>query len=255
MQGALELLQGGVWLGFYKITFNMNDGCSRVCLHNSGCNFKCVGCAYKITGAKLGPSPSDRTLEGERIVEILSELRPKRVHFLGGEPTINPELGRITRFAREELGAITKIGHTNGSGRIPEFIDEAAVSIKAYNERLHWMYTGMSNKNVLSNFADAYDRGVKLEVSTVLIPGVIPVEEVERVAEFVARIDRGIKFHITGYIPVPGVPWRSPTPEEMEEAARAARGHLTEVRARRLSVQELAGLRITDPSFRSTRVA
>lgn len=214
-----------------------------------------MGCAYKIIRAKIGPSPSDRTLEGQSIIEILSELRPKKVHFLGGEPTTNPELGRIARFAHEEMGAVTKIGHTNGSGRIPEFIDEASVSIKAYDERLHRAYTGVSNRKVLSNFADAHERGVRLKASTVLIPGIIPIEEVGRVAEFVAGVDREIDFHITGYIPVPGVPWRPPTPEEMEEATKAARRHLTNVSSRRLSVQELADLRVADPSFRSERVA
>ncbi|MBC7119980.1 MAG: radical SAM protein [Candidatus Methanosuratus sp.] len=240
-------------MAFCKITLNTNNGTSRVCIYNEGCNFNCLGCAYKMKSRSGRPAKGG--LEREKIVRILAELKPGRVHFIGGEPTLNPDLVRIARFAHEDLGAITKIGHTNGSGRIPEFIDEANFSIKAYDEQLHRMYTGISNRQVLSNFADAYKRGIKLEAGTVMIPGLVSVEEIGRIAEFVAGLDRSISLHITGYIPVPGSPWRSPTASEMEEAMHAAQRHLDRISGRLLDTHGFNELRFKDPSFNSTEVA
>jgi len=241
-------------LTFYKITLNENCGSSRICIYNSGCNFKCVGCAYKINPAEMAESCA-KALDESRIIGILASLRPKRVHFLGGEPTSNPALSRIAKFAHEELGAVTKIGHSNGSIRMPDYIDEASISIKAYDERAHFAYTGTTNKSVLANFRDAYERGIRLEASTVLIPEIVTTDEVERIAEFVASIDPEIGFHITAYIPVPGITLKPPTPQELSIAVRDAKKHLKKVNFRQLTIEGRAELKKTDPSFCSVQIA
>jgi len=242
-------------LGFFKITFNVFGNIPRVCVHNSGCNFHCIGCAYKIKAANIGANEHEKILRTEEILDALEALKPHRVHFLGGEPTINPDLKTIAMYAHEDLGAITKIGHSNGSERIPDFIDEASVSIKAYVEALHVRYTGVSNKSVLRNFENAYDRGIRLEASTVLIPHMIPATEVEQVAKYIAKIDPNIRFHITGYIPVPGVPLRAPTSDELKVAVIASRKHLKQVESSRLRAVDLVNLRSSNPEFMSIRVA
>jgi pyruvate formate lyase activating enzyme len=242
-------------LGFFKITFNVIGNVSRVCIHNSGCNFHCIGCTYKIKAANIGANEHEKTLRKEEIFEALEALKPNRVHFLGGEPTINPILKNIAMYAHEELKAITKIGHSNGSERIPEFIDEASVSIKTFDETLHILYTGVSNTAVLHNFEDAYKRGIKLEASTVLIPHMIPAPEIEQVARFIADIDPNIPFHITSYIPVPGVPLLAPTSDELKMAVIASQKYLKRVESSRLRTVDLVKLRSSNPEFMSIRVA
>lgn len=188
------------------------------------------------------------------VESTLKRLLPGQVHFLGGEPTTNPFLPRLACFSKG-LGALTKVGHTNGSGRIPDFIDEAAFSIKALTEGIHREYTGASNRAVLSNFRDAYERGIRVSASTVLIPGVVDEEEVGRVAEFVGGIDRGICFHITAYIPVPGAPYPQPTLKELEAAFSIARKHVDAVTCRQLSRSDFFSLRHGDEKYRSLQVA
>lgn len=237
-------------MGFCKVTFNDHGGISRASIYNAGCNFRCLGCAYKLRGRE----ESKPDLEDTKLFEMLRSLKPKRVHFLGGEPTSNCKLAAFAKFAHEELGAVTKIGHSNGSGRIPDHIDEASISIKAYDDSLHRYYTGVPNKKVLDNFHDAFNRGIGLQASTVLIPGLIDLDEIERISAYIALIDEHIPFHITGYLPVPGTPWRSPTFDEMEAAAGAARAHLKNVVFRSLKSGEFAKIRTEDPLFCSQQI-
>jgi pyruvate formate lyase activating enzyme len=209
-------------LPFYKVTFNRHGGMDRACVYNWGCNFRCRGCAYKLKPPEELPGANGPWLTQEGVKDALARLMPKRVHFLGGEPTTNPLLPEMARFAKEELGALTKVGHTNGSGRIPDFVDEVAFSIKAYSSSIHEQYTGAPNESVLANFEDACSRGLRVTASTVLIPGAVGVEEVGRIAEFVGGVDRGIRLHITAYMPVPGVPYPEPSAQELRDACALA---------------------------------
>lgn len=237
-------------MGFYKVTLN-NYGASRVCVYNSGCNFNCLGCAYKLVGRDRD---SSGCLNYGDIIEKLMAIRPDRVHFLGGEPTTNSQLTDLAEFAHENLGATTKIGHSNGSGRIPDCIDEASISIKAYDDNLHKFYTGTSNVTVLENFRDAFERGITLHASTVLIPGLIETGEIAKISSFIANIDPAIPLHITGYIPVPSLPWRAPTDRELLDAVRASRSYLQSVNYNLLNSEEFSKVKVESPIFRSQRL-
>ncbi len=240
---------------FYKVTYNTNGGLDRACVYNQGCNFRCLGCSYKLRASHPAVGGELKKIELGEMMGILARLKPRRVHFLGGEPTTNADLPELARYAHEELGAVTKLGHTNGSGRVPDFIDEAAFSIKACTDRIHEQYTGAPNGKVLSNFADAYRRGIRVTASTVLIPGVVDAEEVGRVAGFVGGIDRRIRFHITAYMPVPGVPYPAPTPQELSEARAAAQEQVESVSCRALSGEDYIAMRSCERPYMSVRVA
>jgi pyruvate formate lyase activating enzyme len=191
----------------------------------------------------------------EQVEEVLEGLDIERVHFLGGEPTLNPDLSRLAHFARVTLGVHAKIGHSNGSLMPPEDIEATSVSIKALDERVHIQYTGVSNASVLRNFARAYQAGVKMEASSVFIPDYVDCDEIEKVARFVAEIDPGIPYHIVGYIPVPDSPWRAPTPDEVERAAAIAKSYLFHVTFSCLSIEDFLKVKALDPRYESIRVA
>ncbi len=238
---------------FRKVTYNARFRRAAV-YSEPRCNFRCRGCSY---GVK--PPEGKTRLPLQQVQEVLAELAAKhpleRVHFLGGEPTLNPDLGELARFVHEKLGLFTKIGHSNGSRMPPPHIDAVSVSIKALDDGLHRDYTGVTNEAVLANFRRMYERGLTLDVSTVFIPGYVDIAEVERIARFVASVDPEISFHITGYVPVPGAPWRGPTREEVEKAAATAQRYLVHVTFSCLSPEDLHRLPERDVRYRSVRVA
>jgi pyruvate formate lyase activating enzyme len=108
---------------------------------------------------------------------------------------------------------------------------------------------------VLANIYKLYDRGIELKVSTILIPEVITLDEIKRISEYVASVDEGIPFHIIGYIPVPGIPWLSPSLDEMKAALRVAYKHLKNVTSSSLTVKDYLAISERDSLHRKTEVA
>jgi pyruvate formate lyase activating enzyme len=209
------------------------ESCTVV-LCNHGCNWDCSICSYKLRG-DIQPS---RFLSMNMIINGLSSARVERVILMGGEPLTCEDLDTIVVFVKEELGAIVKIAHSNASLLPPEGIDEMGVSLHAITKRKHQQLTGAPNNKVLANIYKLYDRGIKIKISTILIPEVIALDEIKRISEYVASVDESIHFHITGYIPVPGLPWMSPSMEEMKAAVKEACRHLKNVTSSSLTLKD-----------------
>jgi len=210
-------------MAIHKVTYNPDYRRGNV--HNQGCDFNCTWCSYRL---KERNRPY-RLLGDDEVKKALSGLDVDRVHFVGGEPTMYQGLAELAIFAHDEMGVITKIGHSNGARVPPEGIDEANISIKTLRDDVHLDHCGVPSSVVQRNFRIAYENGVKLDASSVLIPGLIEVEEMLRIAEFVSSIDDTIPYHIIGYIPVPSAPWRRPTVEEVGMAKTGAEEFLKTV--------------------------
>ena len=237
-------------MAFYKITYS--EKFKRANLHNYGCNFNCAWCSYKLNGH----GKPERFLTVDKIKEVLSLLDLERVHFIGGEPTMYPGLAEIAEFAHNQLGAYTKIGHSNGSCIPPDHIDAWSVSIRTVSDKVHRDYTGgKSALTVLRNFKEAYDKGIILDASSILIPDLFGQDEIERIAQFIAEIDPNIPYHIVGYIPVPDSPWRKPTSDEVKKAEDVAKKYLKHVTSSCLSSEDYSTLHTKDIRYRSIRVA
>jgi pyruvate formate lyase activating enzyme len=102
--------------------------------------------------------------------------------------------------------------------------------LKAYDEVLHLVLTGGSNRQMLDNFARAARRFEErpdpplLVASTLLVPGYVDAEEVGRIARFIASLNPRIPYALLAFAPhfyMPDLP-RTSTRHALE-AERAAR--------------------------------
>ena len=169
---------------------------------------------------------------------------------MGGEPTVAKELPELLAFAKQELGAVTRLGHTNGS-RLPlEFLDGANVGFKAWSLELHRRITGRDKNLIYDNFAAACDAGLEMAANMVYVPGLVELDEFAGTVQFLSRISPEIPFHIMGYIPVPGEPYRRPTDAEMEQAEALCRTYLRHVASSHLTDAEALDLTCRDHRFR-----
>ena len=159
------------------------------------------------------------------------------------------ELREMAEFAKTELGAYTKLGHTNGSDLQIPFLDAANIGFKAWSEDLHLELTGRPKHLIFDNFSRAFDAGMELSASMIYIPGLIGLDEMEGVLKYVASLDKNIPFHIMGYIPVPGLDYKRPTVEQMEEAKALCRSYLNKVGASHLTSEEALDLTARDDRF------
>lgn len=217
------------------------------------CNLSCRGCytnyekldfglmddpVAEIAGKPLETEP-ESFLSFEEVMERIKGLEIKYAVFMGTEAALDSEMPVLARALHENSSSYN-IMLTNGVKLADmEHIDEIIFSIKAYTDEIHQEYTGRSNKKVLENFKKIWRSGKKLQAETVLIPGYIDAGEVERVAEFIAGVDKSITFRIDAYFPVPGCPWRAATKEEVEEASRLAKKYLDNVNILTLDLKRL----------------
>jgi len=244
-------------MAFYKVTYNEQHNFETV--HNYGCTFRCPTCSYKLRSGPTGmpglayPKP-DRYLKTADIKEALRQLPIKNLYFMGGEPTVANELPEMLRFAKEELGVRTKLGHTNGSGIPLPNLDGANVGLKAWDEDLHRTLTGQDRNRIFANVAAAHKGGMDLKVNVVYVPELVDLDQVERIAAWLATVDRGIPFHIMGYIPVPGQPFPQPTAEQMMAAEAVSRKYLRHVASSRLTPNRALNLADRDDRFAVTRL-
>ena len=209
-----------------------------------GCNLNCRGCLKKreindihldeiryniYDPVKTVHEAPEHFLDLEAVMRTLKGVDVARVIFMGREATVDPELPELAKALHREFRS-NNILCTNGFKLIDlENIDELCVSLKAYRDDLYRDYTGESNKSVLENFVAIYHLGKKLRAESVFIPGYIDCPEIERIAKFIADVDKGIPYRVDAYILAPDSPWRVPTSEEMEAAVRVAKRYLLNV--------------------------
>ena len=207
------------------------------------CNLRCRGCyceyekldfaivnyALSRVATKSPVDPPTQFLSLDEVMGLLQGLDFTRALFIGTEPSLDPELPALTKALHDKFHSYN-ILLTNGVKLTDmEHIDEVVFSLKAYSEDIHRDYTGKSNKKTLANFVTVSRLGKKLQAECLLIPDYIDAVEIERVAKFVASVDRDINLRIDGYFPVNGCPWRAATAEDVEEAAELVRRHLNKV--------------------------
>ncbi|MCS7115780.1 MAG: radical SAM protein [Nitrososphaerota archaeon] len=231
----------------YNITYYSNNNSLYILF--KGCNFYCKGCYIKDTVVDYHlPDHVKRHLQRaknfkllplnqfrEVVKDILEKLDVKEAVLGGEEPTLDAELPDV-------IDVLTQFGiktllTTNGSilnEKTIEKLEEAGLSsvrmsVKAYDENIHKIYTGQTNKTVLNNFKLLAESQIKLSAESILIPGLVEYDEIERIAKFIASIDPAIPYRVDGFVPFHGAPWRSPTPEEVVVAAKVARKYLRNV--------------------------
>ncbi|MGQ9718854.1 MAG: radical SAM protein [Nitrososphaerales archaeon] len=227
----------------YHIAHHTHD--NSIYVFFQGCNFQCKGCILKQSiwdchlkddiQRDLQAINDFRRLSLSEFRTIVKEINVKRAVLGGGEPTLDKELPNVIGM----LNALDVKTHllTNGYILNEKFIEKLKeaglssiyVSIKAYNNDTHRFYTGQTNGPVLDNFKLLSKSRIKLMAESVLIPGLIEQDEIERIARFIASIDSSIPYRIDGFIPIHDAPWKSPSQEEVIKASKIAKRHLENV--------------------------
>jgi pyruvate formate lyase activating enzyme len=180
---------------------------------------------------------------GTSAARLASAARPEThcVCFFGGDPA--SQMGHAIAAGRllAERG-LAVCWETNGTAH-QRLMDRAVemslctggcvkFDLKAHDDNLHRVLTGVSNRRTLDNLARAAARfderpGRPLVVaSTLLVPGYVDPEEVARIAGFIAGLNPMIPLVLLGFAPTFLMPDLPPTSvrhaEEAEAAALAA---------------------------------
>ncbi|RLG15930.1 AmmeMemoRadiSam system radical SAM enzyme [Candidatus Pacearchaeota archaeon] len=180
-----------------------------------GCNFKCDFCQnYDISQLKkiLGES-----IKPEEVVEETIKTGCKSISYTYNEPTIFIEFVKdIARLAKKK--GLKNVLVTNGYMTkecldfIASYIDAMNIDLKSFNNEFYLKICKAKLKPVLETIKRVYEKGIHLEITTLIIPGENDSEkEFENIAKFIASIDKNIPWHISRFFPMYKMEDKEPT--------------------------------------------
>lgn len=180
------------------------------------CSFNCLFCQNWTFKAERR---SGNILSPQKLAARVDE-RTACICYFGGDPAV--QMGHsieTARIARSQTkGKILRIcWETNGSMN-PALLKEAAAlalesggcikfDLKCHDENLHLALTGVTNRRTMENFeylAALYKERSDpplVIASTPLIPGYVEIEEVRRMAAFIARLEPRIPYSLLAFYP------------------------------------------------------
>ncbi len=219
--------------------FTLSEIEPRIWFMLTGCNFRCKGCFRPARDEGGTLLTADETLgRMERACLNYYGNMPTEAMITGGEPTLDKEylLGLVRGLKAKGFEKIVLMTNGYALGEDETYVTEleaaglteAHVDVKAFSEDIHQWYTGASNKPVLRAIEKLDGSGIKLIVQTVYMPGIVGDAEVEKIAQFLASVNKGIKYRINPFAPIFAYEQitRRPTLDEMERAYEAASQYL-----------------------------
>lgn len=213
-----------------------------------GCNFDCFFCQNANHKVFKNKSPTNRS---DLVKRVLQNKRYSCVCYFGGSP--EPHLPYVLNLNRQilkkkEENRILRICFEwNGAGN-PTLVKKAAkqslesggimkFDLKAPDSKLSFALSGVENKRVFNNFEMVYEKYWQkrptvplLTATTLLVPGYIGPDEVERIARRIARIDREIPYSLLVFHPDFKANDLPITPKKIaKESYKRANEHLEQV--------------------------
>ena len=192
-----------------KPFFHALPGSDALSFGMLGCDLHCAYCQNWFTSQSIRDPEAvgrPRDVESATIVEAAVEAGAPTVVSTYNEPLITSEwAAAVFREARRRQLYTGYVSNGNGTPEVLDFIrpwiDFYKVDLKSMDDR-HYRQLGGVLDNVLETIGGIFERGIWLEVLTLVIPEFNDSdEELRRAAAFVASISRDIPWHVTAFHP------------------------------------------------------
>ena len=203
-----------------KPLYNFLPGTRSFSIATVGCNFHCRFCqnADISQAPREGLRLAEEKLSPAQVVAAAQTYACDSIAYTYTEPTIFFEYAYDTSKLAQEEG-IKNIFVTNGYmtlealDEIDPYLDAANVDLKSFDDGFYRRVCGARLQPVLDTIQAMRERGVWVEVTTLLIPGLNDSEaELRQIAGFIAELDRDMPWHVSRFTPrhrlldVPGTP-------------------------------------------------
>lgn len=213
-----------------KPLFHFLPGSLIYSVATAGCNFSCKFC-QNADIAQM-PKTGNKNIEGrfvspEDVIFGAIETRCRAIAFTYTEPTVFFEYALDTAKLAHERGFKT-VFVSNGYmsekavDTIAPYLDAANIDLKSFSDDFYRNYCGAHLEPVKESLKYLKAKGVFLEVTTLLIPGLNDgKEELKALARFILE-DLGPEtpWHISRFHPTYRLTDRGPTPVETLNTAR-----------------------------------
>jgi len=216
-----------------KPFFHFFPGEKALSLATVGCNLRCAHCQnaeisqqVKLDGKILGEDYSPK-----EIVNLAKEKRVPIIAYTYTEPTVFLEYALdIMRLAKK--AGLFNVWVSNGYfskeafDLVAPYLDGINVDLKFFDEKISLEITGGLVKPVLDNLIRIKEKGIHLEVTTLIIPGWTNThQQIQKIAHFIANsISKETPWHISAFYPCYKMKDVPPTSlEELDQAYEIGR--------------------------------
>lgn len=194
-----------------KPFFHFLPGESVFSIGTIGCNFRCGFCQNawmsQPTRDNKIPVPELYDLAPEEIVKECLKRKIKIIAYTYNEPSIAFEYCYDTAKLAHEKG-IKNVFVSNGYAskeaieKIAPYLDAINVDLKAFSKDFYQKTCGGKLSVVLNNIKNYFEKGIWLEITTLVIPGQNDSnEELTKIARFIASVSPDIPWHISRFHP------------------------------------------------------
>jgi len=211
-----------------KPLYHFYPGSRVFSLGSVSCNLRCEHCQnYDISFAQVGELGTTE-IPPERAVQLALERNCRGIAWTYNEPTIWFEYTYDSAILAKEAGLYT-VYVTNGYmtsralEKIGPYLDAANVDVKGFNQKF---YSGVCKARldpVLRTCERMHERGIHLELTYLIIPGLNDDDEqLAAFSEWAAGVDPDVPVHFSRFHPDWRMLDRPATPIETLEKAHSA---------------------------------
>lgn len=211
-----------------KPLFHFFPGTTSYSIATAGCNFKCAFCQ----NADISQSPRiyggiyGQSVSAEEVADRAQKEGCTTISYTYTEPTIFLEYALDVAARAKERG-IANVFVTNGYmskdalDAAAPFLGAANVDLKSFSDSFYRQQCGARLKPVLMTLEGMKKRGIWLEVTTLIIPGLNDGEaELKEIAQFIAGLGAETPWHVSRFHPAYRLTDRGPTPVQTIRRAR-----------------------------------
>jgi pyruvate formate lyase activating enzyme len=193
-----------------KPLYHFLPGSTSYSIAAIGCNFQCGFCQnWQISQVKEAKSLGLRSHEADpgEVVQQAKRSRSRSISYTYTEPTIFFEYAyEISQLAKKE--GLYNVFVTNGYmtpemiEMIQPYLDAANIDLKSFNDAYYRRNCKGKLEPVLRSIEGMRKSKIWVEVTTLVVPGENDSEEeLKKIAEFIAGVDRAIPWHISRFYP------------------------------------------------------
>jgi pyruvate formate lyase activating enzyme len=191
-----------------KPLYHFLPGSSSFSIAAMGCNFSCSFCQnHSISVVNEEQEITGETIAPEQLVQTALKKHAHSISYTYTEPTVFFELMLETaRVAKQEC--IKNVMVTNGYmsqqalSKLAPFLDAANIDLKSFSDDFYKKYCSARLQPVLKTISAMKARGIWLEVTTLLIPGLNDdLTEIKHLIEFLVGVDEKIPWHVSRFFP------------------------------------------------------
>jgi pyruvate formate lyase activating enzyme len=211
-----------------KPLFHFQPGSMSYSIATAGCNMSCSHCQnFQISKMAADVSPVPGTaVTAEQVVDSALETGCRSISYTYTEPVIFMEFAMDCALLGSEKG-LANVFVTNGfmskesADLAVQFLDAANVDLKGANDEHYKKVCGARLAPVLDTIQKLYAKGVWIEVTTLVIPGLNDDRSsLQFIASFIASVDPSIPWHLSRFFPTYRMLDRPPTPVETLKTAQ-----------------------------------